>query len=484
MAAVYAAHDTLLDRPVAVKILAEHLNEDPAARERFQREARAAAGLSSHAGVVTIFDVGEHEGRSFIVMELFTGGTLADVLRSGVRPEPALALRWLHRAADALDAAHERGIVHRDIKPANLLLDDKGDLAVADFGIARLAWEEGHTATGTVLGTAAYISPEQATGGVATAASDRYALACVAYELITGVRPFDGEHFAAQARAHIEDAPTPPSERDTQLSHAVDGVLARGLAKDPADRWPTAAAFVQALDDALSRPTNTPVAAPPPTEATVRMPPRPAPPSRAGRFAGPTGARRPVAAAAPGPRRYLPLMLLAGGLLAAALVAIVLGATGGDDNNASRTSTTAKKSTPAKKKAKATATAEPTASATAAPAADSGASVSSLNDRGYSMYRGGDYAGAVPLFQQAHEKCGDSGELVCQYVLFNLGSSLHRSGDSAAGIPFLQERLDRFPDNQPDVVRAELAAACEAAGQDCGGGGKPGKAKGKKKNKE
>jgi serine/threonine-protein kinase len=470
MAAVYAAHDTLLDRPVAVKVLAEHLNEDEAGRARFQREARAAAGLSSHPGVVTIFDVGEHDGRSFMVMELLTGGTLADVLRSGVRPEPEMALRWLHRAAGALDAAHERGIVHRDIKPANLLLDDQGELAVADFGIARLAWEDGHTATGQVLGTASYISPEQAVGDTATAASDRYALACVAYELLTGTRPFDGEHFAAQARAHIEDEPTPATVRDPNLPPAVDAVLARGLAKDPAARWPTAAAFVDALEGALSH-----------EPTTVVMPARTVPaPAPAGRFTGPGGTRGP----APRERRGFPLVALAGVLLAFALVAIVLAASGGDDTSptAKKTTTASKKKASTKKKAAATAT--PTAAATAAAPAASDESASSLNDKGYGLYRKGDYAGALPLFQQAVEKCGDSSELVCQYALFNLGSTLHRSGKPAEGIPYLQQRLERFPDNQPKVVAAELAAACDAAGQDCGqavkGRGRD-KARGKKK---
>src|SRR5215212_7274774 len=123
MAAVYAAHDTLLDRPVAVKVLAEHLNSDPAARRRFQREARAAAALSSHPAVVTIFDVGEHEGRSYIVMERRIGGTVADQIATSA-VDPARAMGWLRSTAAALDAAHERGVVHRDIKPANLLLDE------------------------------------------------------------------------------------------------------------------------------------------------------------------------------------------------------------------------------------------------------------------------------------------------------------------------------------------------------------------------
>ena len=164
MASVWEAHDELLDRPVAVKLLASHLSEDDRARQRFQREARAAAGLSNHPHVVTIFDVGEHDGRTFMVMELLTGGTLADRLRSGDRIEPGMALRWLREAASALDAAHQARVVHRDVKPGNMLLDTHGRLAIADFGIARLALEDQLTMTGQVLGTAAYISPEQATG--------------------------------------------------------------------------------------------------------------------------------------------------------------------------------------------------------------------------------------------------------------------------------------------------------------------------------
>src|SRR4051794_26274862 len=155
MAAVYAAHDVVLDRPVAVKVLAEHLNADEAAKGRFQREARAAAALSSHPAVVTIFDVGEHEGRSFIVMERRTGGTVGDQIARGP-VEPGRAITWLRDTAAALDAAHARGIVHRDIKPGNLLLDDHDRVAVADFGIARLAYETAQfTQTGQVLGTAA-----------------------------------------------------------------------------------------------------------------------------------------------------------------------------------------------------------------------------------------------------------------------------------------------------------------------------------------
>ena len=161
MASVWEAHDEVLNRAVAVKLLASHLSEDDRARQRFQREARAAAGLSSHSNVVTIYDVGEHRDRVFMVMELLTGGTLADKLRAGDRISATTAMRWLRDAASALDAAHAADVVHRDVKPANMLLDDGGRLAIADFGIARLALEDQLTATGTVLGTAAYISPER-----------------------------------------------------------------------------------------------------------------------------------------------------------------------------------------------------------------------------------------------------------------------------------------------------------------------------------
>ena len=228
MAGVWEAHDELLDRAVAVKVLAQHLSEDDRARVRFEREARAAAGLSSHPNVATIYDVGEHEGRAFIVMELMRGGSLADVLRKENRIEHRRALRWLGEAASALDAAHAAGIVHRDVKPANLLLDERDRLAIGDFGIARLAWEEQVTQTGQVLGTAAYLAPEQAMGDSATAASDRYSLAVVAFELLTGEKPFQAEHFAAQARARIEDDPPRVSELDSSLSERVDDVIDRG----------------------------------------------------------------------------------------------------------------------------------------------------------------------------------------------------------------------------------------------------------------
>src|SRR3954452_10825787 len=156
MATVYACEDQVLGRLVAVKVLGAHFSADSSAAERFQREARAAARVSDHPHVVTIYDIGEHEGTPFIVMEYFPGGTVADRLRSDDPIPQPTALRWIDEAASAIDHAHKAGIVHRDVKPANLLLDANGRVAVADFGIARMASEAGVTSTGVVLGTAAY----------------------------------------------------------------------------------------------------------------------------------------------------------------------------------------------------------------------------------------------------------------------------------------------------------------------------------------
>ena len=299
MAGVWEAHDELLDRAVAVKVLAQHLSEDDRARARFEREARAAAGLSSHPNVATIYDVGEHEGRAFIVMELMRGGSLADVLRRGDRIEHQRALRWLREAASGLDAAHAAGVVHRDVKPANLLLDDRDRLGIGDFGIARLAWEEQVTQTGQVLGTAAYLAPEQAMGEPATAASDRYSLAVVAFELLTGEKPFQAEHFAAQARAHIEDDPPRVSELDPELSERVDDVIDRGMAKDPDYRWASAAEFVERLDESLApRRGRAPPAPPAPRAPRLRPASSPTAPRRPH---GPPRRPPPPRPGAPGP---------------------------------------------------------------------------------------------------------------------------------------------------------------------------------------
>ncbi len=270
MGEIYVARDSVLGRTVAVKLLAERFAEEPELRERFRREALTAARLSDEPHVVTIFDVGEHEGRPFTVMEYLPGGTLAERARS--RPvSPELAVTWLAQAAAALDAAHARGVVHRDVKPANMLFDGSDRLEVVDFGIARLVDETlGMTLTGTILGTAGYLAPEQARGEEVTAASDRYALGVVAYELLTGGRPFQRGSETAEAVAHINEPVPPASERAVGLPPEVDAVFARALAKSPPHRFPTATAFVGALRGALA---GTPLSPPPPARRRTRLAP-------------------------------------------------------------------------------------------------------------------------------------------------------------------------------------------------------------------
>lgn len=271
MADIYAAEDTELGRKVAVKVLAARFAEDEDIRERFKREALTAARLSAHPHIVTIFDVGEWNGSPFIVMELLEGGTVAERIQAGgIGREQALA--WLGQAADALDTAHAEGIVHRDVKPGNFLLDD-GDLYVTDFGIARVLGDAagGLTATGTILGTAGYLSPEQARGEEAMPVSDVYGLAVVAYELLTGGRPFERTTLTAEATAHVNEPSPPPSER-ADLPTAVDAVFARALAKDPAYRYPSARDFAGDLTSVLEGEAPTAVAVPPeaPTVALRR----------------------------------------------------------------------------------------------------------------------------------------------------------------------------------------------------------------------
>jgi serine/threonine protein kinase len=312
MGQIYLAEDRELGRKVAIKVLADRFAGNEQLRRRFKREALAAARLSGHPHVVTIFDVGESQGRPFIVMEYLPGGTLWD--RTRQRPvEPGEALSWLGQIAEALDAAHELGVVHRDVKPPNLLFDARGELVVADFGIARVADDTltGMTATGTVLGTAGYLAPEQALGQPATPASDRYALGVIGYELLTGGRPFERQSETAEAAAHIHEPVPPASERQAGLPRAVDGVFDRALAKDPGERYSTGADFVSSLGTALER-----------REATTRLlPAAPPPPVRR----GPPRGRPPWA---------IPLLLAA--LVAALVAGLVVAAmlTSQDDNNA------------------------------------------------------------------------------------------------------------------------------------------------------
>jgi len=247
MANVYLAHDEELDRPVALKILADNLAGDATFRDRFEREARLAARLS-HPNVVGVFDVGESEGRPFIVMEYVEGDTLAhELVRHGALP-PARALELALQICSGLEAAHASGLVHRDVKPRNLLLRPDGVLKIADFGIARAAESTRLTEIGTILGTAAYLAPEQAEGLEATPAADLYSVGAVLYELLTGRVPYAATSLVELLAKQQAGRPAPIAGVPAALERAV----VRCLEPDPAERPPSAGALAAELTAAQS----------------------------------------------------------------------------------------------------------------------------------------------------------------------------------------------------------------------------------------
>ena len=251
MGQVWRGRDVLLDRPVAVKVLREQLAGDPSFLARFRAEARHAAVLT-HPHITAVFDYGEVPAenggapRAYLVMELVEGESLADLLARERRLDPARTVGIVRQAADGLAAAHAAGVVHRDVKPANLLVTPQGVVKITDFGIARSASSVAVTATGQVMGTVHYFSPEQAAGGQATPASDVYALGAVAYECLAGRRPFEAESPVQIAVMHIRENPAPLAPG---IPPGVRALVERAMAKDPAARFPHGAA----LRDAAAR---------------------------------------------------------------------------------------------------------------------------------------------------------------------------------------------------------------------------------------
>jgi len=250
MSSVYRAHDRLLERKVALKLLHEQYGLDEDYVERFRREARSAAQLS-HPNIVTVIDRGEQDGRQFIVFEYVDGETLKQLVeRRGPLPVRQ-ALELILQVARALGFAHEQGLVHRDVKPQNVLLDDAGRAKVTDFGIARSIDLTSVTQTGTVLGSSDYIAPEQASGDPVDAQSDIYSLGVVVYELLTGEVPFPADNFVAAALRHVNEPPPSVLERRPDVPLRLVATAERMLAKDPADRFASMKEVIAELEACL-----------------------------------------------------------------------------------------------------------------------------------------------------------------------------------------------------------------------------------------
>ncbi len=268
MGVVYEAMQLSLSRTVALKLLAGDLAEDGGFRDRFRREARLQAAIE-HDHIVSVYEAGEFDGGLFIAMRLVRGTDLKRLVRSGeLTPERAIPI--LLSVADALDTAHESGLIHRDVKPQNILVGRRDHAYLADFGLTKGASDTGYTRTGQLMGTLDYVSPEQIGGGDAGRASDIYALAAVAFECLCGRAPFARPTEAAVLYAHMAEPPPAASAERPELPGAVDAVLARGLAKAPAERQATAVELVGELRDALAGaavPAPAPVPLPPPPEA-------------------------------------------------------------------------------------------------------------------------------------------------------------------------------------------------------------------------
>jgi hypothetical protein len=258
MSEVYRGFDAQLRRPVAIKRLRPDLALNPVFRARFRREAEAAGRLS-HPAIVAVYDTGEEPDATgptvpFIVMELVEGCSLRDALRNEGRVSPVRALELTAGVLDALACSHAAGIIHRDIKPGNVMLTNACAVKVADFGIARAVSDASGTATmaGTVIGTAQYLSPEQGRGEAADVRSDLYSVGCLLYELLVGEPPFTGDSMVSIVFQHISEPPTPPSSLNEDISTDVDAIVLKALAKDPADRYQSAAEMQADVGSVLS----------------------------------------------------------------------------------------------------------------------------------------------------------------------------------------------------------------------------------------
>lgn len=425
MAEVYRATDEELDRDVAVKVLSDRFAQDESLRRRFSREALAAARLSGNPHIVTIFDVVEHGGRPMIVMELLPGGSLEQRLTRGVPCVPRQVLDWLDDAAAAIDSAHAAGIVHRDLKPGNLLLDERGHVKVADFGIASAAGLDSFTQTGTILGTAGYLSPEQARGEQSGPASDRYGLAVVAWELFTGRRPFESQTPAAEAAAHVQ-APVPSiSTANHDLPRAFDPIFTRALAKEPGARYPTAAEFVGELQRALEDDAGSTWVVP---GQAVPLPP--------------TRRRIPVA------------LILVAIVIALAGIAAAVIATRGDSTPKVLVRTVTRPGTTVER----TITTAPQTTQATQPSTNG----ASLNNAGFAKMQARDYNGALPLLEQAVSALQGTGSLDEAYADYNLAYTRFALGN-CDGVTDLLDRSQQIQGHRKEIdhLRHDARKNCD-----------------------
>jgi serine/threonine protein kinase len=277
MGEVWRAFDTGTDRVVALKVLPANLAQDPSFEQRFRREAHAAARLHN-PHVVPIHDYGEIDGRLFVDMRLIDGRDLQAVLTDGPL-EPAKAVAIVEQVARALQAAHKAGLIHRDVKPSNILLDEDDYAYLIDFGIARVAAETRVTNTGATIGTWAYMAPERFTTDRVEPSCDIYALACVLHECLTGTQPYPGDSLERQIAAHLTSPPPRPSLSGASVSAAFDAVIARGMAKDPDQRYSTTIELAHAARNAITTPLPQLPGPPPAQSPTVLAPKASEPPA-------------------------------------------------------------------------------------------------------------------------------------------------------------------------------------------------------------
>ncbi len=417
MGEIYRAEDQTLGRTVAIKVLSARFARNGDVRRRFTREGLAAARLSGEPGAITIFDVGEHAERPFIVMEYAQGGSLEDLLGSEGAQDPLHVMTWLEQAAAALDAAHAKGVVHRDVKPGNLLLAADGTLRVADFGVASAAGLDSLTMTGTVLGTAGYLAPEQAQGQPTTPATDRYALGVVAYELLTGKRPFESDSPTAEASAHVH-AQVPSISDETGLARDLDPVFRKALAKDPRQRFRSAADFAAAVRQALG------------------------PDSRSTRI---------IPAISPSDRRLSwPLVgafLAAAAIAGAGLAAIVSG--GGDRKTSSPSVIT--RTLPGTT-LRQTITQQTTAPQPPSPPSPTGGGIA-LTDEATRLIGEGDFAGAEQAARRAVAALAGSGQTYEAYAEYDLGRALAELGRCDEALQHL-DRSEQLQGRRKEIDKA------------------------------